>query len=210
MPIDTVTLATADGERLEGELSRPAGPVRGAVVLAHPHPLHGGDMHAGLIGSLFELLPPAGLTTLRFNFRGVGRSSGEHDGGRAERLDVAAAIDHLAGAEPGAPLLAVGWSFGAVVSLQVAHPALAGWVAVAPPLGLLAGVVPAAGADARPLLVLVPEHDQLCPPDVAGPIVAGWTATRLEVLPGTDHGLWGGAAAVATCVVAQAAAGQAG
>lgn len=163
-------------------------------------------MHAGLIGSLFELLPPAGLTTLRFDFRGVGRSSGEHDGGRAERLDVAAAIDHLVAAEPGTPLLVVGWSFGAVVALLVDHPALAGWVAVAPPLGLLAGAVPVAGTDGRPLLVLVPEHDQLCPPDVAGPIVAGWAATGLEVLPGADHGCRGAAATVAAHVVARATA----
>ena len=190
MAIEPVQLHTADGLTLEGELQVPDG-ARAAAVLAHPHPLHGGNMRSIVIGALFAGLPAAGVAALRFNFRGVGASEGTHDEGRGERLDVVAALDALAeivGA-PGLPLVLAGWSFGADTSLAVDDERHAGWFAVAPPLRHTDDV--AAASDPRPALLAVPERDQFRSPESAREVVASWTNTQIDVVPGADHFLVG-------------------
>ena len=98
--------------RLEAAM-RSSSPARGAAVLAHPHPLHGGSLHNPVVFRCERGLNRAGLTTLRFNFRGVGTSEGAHDEGRGEVEDLAAAATWLRGVEPEVPLILVGYSFGA-------------------------------------------------------------------------------------------------
>jgi alpha/beta superfamily hydrolase len=191
-------LTTADGVRLEGEVVCPSAPaegeegVTGAVVLAHPHPLHGGSMTSLVTSELFRLLPRRGIAALRFNFRGVGASEGEHGHGEVERHDVEAAIDELASRTEARPLVLCGWSFGADVSLTVTHPAIAGWIAIAAPMRFRpAADYEAVGADARPKLLLVPEHDEFRSPESAAEAVAGWSTTTVETVPGADHYLVG-------------------
>ena len=188
MAIEPVKLHTADGLALEGELRVP-GEVRAAVVLAHPHPVHGGNMRSIVIGALFDGLPAAGVAALRFNFRGVGTSEGVFDDGRGERLDVVAAIDVLHEIVEGLPLVLAGWSFGADTSLAVNDERHSGWFAVAPPLRR-PDEVPAA-VDPRPTLLAVPEHDQFRSPESAYDVTASWTNTRIEVVAGADHFLVG-------------------
>src|SRR5436305_3865671 len=98
MSLETLTLPTRDGVQLEAERAVPPGSSRASAVLCHPHPQYGGTMRSIVIGALFDALPAVGVTCLRFNFRGVERSTGTHDEGRGELLDVAAAIDHAASA----------------------------------------------------------------------------------------------------------------
>src|SRR5438477_12512170 len=169
MAIETVQLQTADGLTLEGELHVPDG-VHAAAVLAHPHPLHGGNMRSIVIGALFAGLPAAGVAALRFNFRGVGASEGTHDNGRAERLDVVAAVGGLGGRGRDLPLVLGGWSFGADTSLAVDDARHAGWFAVAPPLRHTDSVT--AASDPRPKLLAVPERDQFRSPESAREVVA--------------------------------------
>jgi alpha/beta superfamily hydrolase len=188
MAIEPVRLRTADGLELEAEIDLPA-ETEAAMVLAHPHPLHGGSMRSIVIGAMFEGLPASGVAMLRFNFRGVGASEGTHDRGRGERLDVVAALDALVAAVPGAPVTLGGWSFGADVALTVDDERHRGWFAVAPPLRHSGEV--AAAFDARPKLLAVPQRDQFRPPDSARDVTAGWTATVVEVVPGADHFLVG-------------------
>lgn len=189
-------LTTADGLSLEAEVAVPSvgdstGPV-GAVVLAHPHPLHGGSMQSLVTSELFRLLPVAGLAALRFNFRGVGASEGEHGHGVGEIHDVEAAIEAMATLTDARPLVLCGWSFGADVSLTVTDDRLAGWVAIAAPLRFReAADYLAVGDDPRPKLLIVPEHDEFRSPESAAEATEGWTNTRLEVVPGADHFLVG-------------------
>ncbi len=89
--IDRVTLRASDGETLEGRWDRPDSPI-GAVVLCHPDPQQGGTMMAPLMVAMTTRLVERGYSVLRFNFRGIGASTGSHDNGNAEVLDVAAAI----------------------------------------------------------------------------------------------------------------------
>src|SRR5918992_1293611 len=110
--------------RLEAILKEPraeggAG-ARGAALVLHPHPLHGGTMHNKVVFRTARALNDAGLVTLRVNFRGTGQSTGAHDSARGgEQEDARAALDHLAGAYPGLPVFLAGFSFGARVGLEV-------------------------------------------------------------------------------------------
>src|SRR5271163_4574495 len=108
---------------LEGLLARPEGakPVRGAVV-CHPHPLYGGSMYNNVVDAVLAAMWKKEWATLRFNFRGVGESEGEHDGGAGEAEDVAAAmafVTSLSGVQPEGAVLA-GYSFGSIAALTAA------------------------------------------------------------------------------------------
>ena len=94
-------------------------PPRGAALVLHPHPLHGGTMHNKVVYRAARSLNEAGLVVLRINFRGVGQSTGAHDHARGEQQDARAALDYLAREYPGLPLALAGFSFGARVGLEV-------------------------------------------------------------------------------------------
>lgn len=200
MARDTTTLVTIDGLHLEADVATvPAGvEVRGAVALAHPHPLHGGSRFDAVVSALFEQLPGHGYHTLRFDFRGVNASEGRYDDGDGERLDVAAAVDflsYLVDEESDHEIWIAGYSFGSIVGLSVIEPRVAGWVAVAPPLSADSRVL--AARDPRPKLLVVPRHDQFCPPERLRPIVESWPATEISTVDSADHFLHGHTAEVA-------------
>lgn len=108
---------------------------RAAAVVCHPHPLGGGTMHNNVVFRLARGLQHAGLTVLRFNFRGVEASEGVHHGEGGEVEDARAALDWLAAAVPGVPLWGAGFSFGArtMAALAPREPRLQHLVLVALP-----------------------------------------------------------------------------
>lgn len=90
-----------------------------ALVL-HPHPLYGGTMHNKVVFRAAKALQESGFETLRFNFRGVGASTGQHDNGLGERDDARIALDYLLGDQPHArEVIVAGFSFGSIVGLRV-------------------------------------------------------------------------------------------
>lgn len=92
---------------------------RVALVL-HPHPLHGGTMHNKVAFRAAKALTESGFETLRFNFRGVGASTGEHDNGIGERDDARVALEYLLADQPHArEVIVAGFSFGSIVGLNV-------------------------------------------------------------------------------------------
>ncbi len=198
---DPLRLTTSDGLTLEAELDRPSS-YRAAVVLAHPHPAQGGSMRSLVTSELFRNLPGLGLATLRFNFRGVEGSDGEHAGGVDEHLDIEAAVAELASLAPEVPLFTAGWSFGADVSLTVLDPRLAGWFLIAPPLRVVNESAMVAAGDPRPKLAVVGEHDQFRPPDAARQATATWTNTEIVAVAGADHFFAGRTDRVAELAVA--------
>jgi uncharacterized protein len=99
---------------LEAKLWKPKGAApRAAAVFCHPHPLHGGALNTTAVFRSARGLEEAGLPVLRFNFRGVGKSAGTHDGKGAEEFDLKAALDWMEHEFPGVELWAGGFSFGA-------------------------------------------------------------------------------------------------
>jgi alpha/beta superfamily hydrolase len=97
----------------------PQGKLRFAAVVCHPHPLHGGTMHNKVVFRAAKAAWQAGLPTLRFNFRGVGKSTGSFSDGIGECEDVTAALDYLGTRFPAVPVCLIGFSFGASVGLRV-------------------------------------------------------------------------------------------
>ena len=176
--------------RLEALLKQPAGPARGAVVVCHPHPVYGGTMHTKAVYRAAGAFNDAGLVALRFNFRGVGASTGSHDEGIGERDDLKAAIDWLEEEYPHLPLFVGGFSFGSMVGLSVGADdervvALHG-------LGLPVDMERydytfLAEAD-KPILVVQGENDEFGSGDrVAGLLAALGPHITLVRIPGADH-----------------------
>jgi uncharacterized protein len=90
---------------------------RGAAIITHPHPLFGGTMDNKVVQTLARACVQAGWTAVRFNFRGVGASSGGYDEGRAEADDLRQVIEQTSAS--GTPLCLAGFSFGTFVASQV-------------------------------------------------------------------------------------------
>lgn len=117
--VSTKRVSIEGEERLEGLLREGAG--KGVAVICHPHPLYGGSMWNNVVDALETGFFQAGFTTLKFNFRGVGGSTGRYDGGAGEMRDVAAAClflkEHTGRSEG---LVLAGYSFGAWVCARAA------------------------------------------------------------------------------------------
>lgn len=105
---------------LEAILKEPTSEIKGAALICHPHPLGGGTMHNKVVYRAAAGLVEAGLAALRFNFRGVGSSSGAHDDGRGEREDVKDALDYLSENYKEKEITLAGFSFGSRVGSEVA------------------------------------------------------------------------------------------
>ena len=108
---------------LEGNLCVPDGKgAFAAAVICHPHPLYGGMMDNNVVIAVCQALSQSSVATLRFNFRGVGRSQGKHDSGIGEQDDVASALTFLSSMEgiDQSRTGLCGYSFGAGVALEVA------------------------------------------------------------------------------------------
>jgi hypothetical protein len=185
---DCIAVTTSDGESLEAEIARAGGPARAMCVLCHPHPQYGGSMRSLVISELFRALPEAGITALRFNFRGVEASSGTWSEGKGERRDAAAAVALGASLEPDRPLLLAGWSFGADIALSTLDDRINGWIAIAPPLRYTNEAdVAAIADDARPKLLALAEHDEVRRADEISIIANTWNETHVVVVPGASH-----------------------
>ena len=189
----SVALTVAPGVTLDGRLALPDHVV-GGVALCHPHPLHGGDMENPVVIRAAEVCQDAGLATLRFNFRGVGSSTGTHDAGEGERDDLEAALDHLAKALPaGARLAVAGYSFGAAVAGRVAlRRTVAGAALIAPALAMpsLADLGDLARFEGA-LLIVAGTADPYCPTDALERLGAAAPRATVRTVAGADHFFFG-------------------
>ena len=179
---------------LEGLLRMPDslpigdGSPRMVAVMCHPHPLFGGTMHTKAVFRIAQALVDLGFPTLRFNFRGVGRSTSNYDHGRGERDDVRAALDYLAGVFPGVPLALGGFSFGSWVALPLgcSDPRVVQLIGAGVPLASLP--VDALAGCAKYKLIVQGERDEYGPKDELTRWFAGVAEPKdLRIIEGADH-----------------------
>jgi alpha/beta superfamily hydrolase len=179
---------------LEGLLRLPddeaggEGTPRLVAVVCHPHPLYGGTMHNKTVFRLATALNQVGIPTLRFNFRGVGLSTGTHDEGRGEQDDIRAALDEMERRFPGVPLAVAGFSFGAWTGLRVgcAEERVRQLVGVGVPVDLLP--VDALATCDKPKLIVQGALDQYGPEAQIRAWFAGVAEPKhLEVIASADH-----------------------
>ena len=210
-----VTLHTADGLRLVGELALPLSrPPVATLICLHPLPTEGGMMDSHVLRKAAWRLPAlADLAVLRFNTRGTssaaGTSEGEFDAGESERLDVAAALD-LAEAEDLPHLWLLGWSFGTDLALRYGcDPSVEGALLISPPLRFSQPADLAAWArSGKPLVALVPELDDYLRPAQARERFAVVPQARVLDFPGAKHLFVGHTEALLDAVVAQVVPGS--
>jgi alpha/beta superfamily hydrolase len=181
---DKLMLTGAAGE-IEALLDHPDGEPAAVAVVCHPHPLIQGTMHNKVAHMLARALTDLGALALRFNFRGVGASAGEHDRGDGEADDTVAVAGWMRERHPDLPFWLGGFSFGAMVALRAA-PRLepAALVTVAPPVERL----DALARPGCPWLLLQGEDDDV----VGAQAVLEWARAfepppEIATFPGVGH-----------------------
>ncbi|GAB4188651.1 MAG: alpha/beta hydrolase [Thalassobaculales bacterium] len=158
--------------RLEGRYMHAKAPGAPIALMLHPHPQHGGTMNNKVTFQLYQTFVQRGFSTLRFNFRGVGRSQGSFDRGEGELSDAASALDWLQSVNPNArECWIAGFSFGAWIGMQLLmrRPEITGFISVAPPASLFdfgfLAPCPASG------LVISAGADEIVPPEAVKKLV---------------------------------------
>jgi alpha/beta superfamily hydrolase len=185
--VERLALAGPAGN-LEGLLDTPQywDAARIAVV-CHPHPVYGGTMTNKVVHMLAKAFNEVGVAAIRFNYRGVGASSGVYDEGRGETLDALAVIQWARCRWPQAKLWMGGFSFGGAVALRAAAEMTPErLVTVAPAIQRVD--VSQVAIPTCPWLILQGDQDEL----VDAQEVRAWADTltprpELAVLPGVDH-----------------------
>jgi len=125
--------------KLEAEVFYPDNDKKNiCVLLAHPHSLYGGNMSNNVISSLFSTLSNENIPTLRFNFRGVGKSTGSYGHDIGEQEDVRTCIEFLIDKEKFEKIVIIGYSYGAAVGCSQVNTFknIMGYVAIAFPFDL--------------------------------------------------------------------------
>jgi len=192
------TVTTEDGQTLIGEVAAPLSGYTGAILCLHPLPTAGGVMDSHIYKkAAFRLPTMSGIEVIRFNTRGTtseaGTSTGEFDNGRAEKFDVEAMMTYCLDTLKLENLWVVGWSFGTDLALQHAKdPRVKGLILLSPPLRTSKeSDMQYWAEDGRPVIALVPEHDDYLKPVEAKIRFA--PLTQIEIIPvdGAKH-LWVG------------------
>jgi hypothetical protein len=195
---DDIDVQTSDGLTLVGELAQPLDrPPVATLICLHPLPTHGGMMDSHVLRKAANRLPAlADLAVFRFNTRGTtsprGRSGGAFGHGEAERHDVAAAIGFCADADLPA-LWLLGWSFGSEMALKWGNdPDIEGAILLSPPLRRADDAdLDDWAASGKPLLALVPEHDDYLQPAEARERFGRVPQAEVVGVAGAKH-LWVG------------------
>jgi uncharacterized protein len=186
----TIEIPVAHGA-LEGLLRLPDDETtqpRMVAVVCHPHPAHGGTMHNKVVFRVAQALGDLGFPALRFNFRGVGRSTGAYDEGVGEGDDVRAALDEIARRFPGAPICLAGFSFGSWVGLPIgcADARVHQLIGVGIPTSLLS--TDALATCDKPKLIVQGELDQYGPQASLRPWYDALPEPKsLAIIPQSDH-----------------------
>ena len=157
------------------------------AIITHPHPLYGGSMDNNVVWTAIRAFGEQGWSTLRFNFRGVGASTGSYGEGLAEVEDVAAAADFLKSRVSG-PCWLVGYSFGAAVSARALLQGLdaAGAVLISPPIAFMELDYLSDTPGLR--LIVAGDRDDLCPlADLENLLGQRHPPVDLKVVVGADH-----------------------
>lgn len=179
--------------RIEGRYHHAKTPNAPIGLVLHPHPQHGGTMNSRVVYAMTQMFRQRGFSTMRFNFRGVGRSQGSFDRGEGELSDAAAVLDWLQINNPNAAGVWIcGFSFGAWISMQLLmrRPEIDSFIVVAPPANMydfsFLAPCPSSG------LIVQGDRDTMVPVSATEKLVAKLRTQRgitidYEVLPGADH-----------------------
>ena len=168
-----------------------AGHSRKGAIITHPHPLYGGDMFNPVVEAIVAAYQKIGFTTLRFNFRGTGKSTGCYDKGLGEQADVVGAINFME--DVGLQKIHLsGYSFGAWVNAMTQQGGLSvqEMTMVAPPVAF----IDFEDGIRLPMLsvVIAGKRDEIAPPDRIRPLLGQWNPdAHMDIIDGAGHFFFG-------------------
>jgi len=198
----SITIKTADGLNLIGEVATPIGNRIASVLCLHPLPTAGGMMDSHILKKAANRLPEmAGLEIIRFNTRGTTSEAGTSDGtfgeGITEKNDVEAAINYCFNEVGVEKLWVLGWSFGTDLALKYARdPRIQGLILLSPPLRTSEpSDLEFWAADGRQIIAMIPEFDDYLQPDAAAKAFKVISQIKLINVDEAKH-LWVGEPAV--------------
>ena len=197
-----ITIKTADGLNLIGEVATPIGNRVASILCLHPLPTAGGMMDSHVYKKVANRLPAmAGVEVVRFNTRGTTSEAGTSDGtfgeGVTEKFDVEAAIEFSFNELGAEDLWVLGWSFGTDLALKFARdPRIKGLILLSPPLRTSeASDLEFWAKDGRPITALIPEFDDYLKPEAAAVAFKDVPQINLKNVADAKH-LWVGEPAV--------------
>jgi len=179
--------------RLEGRYHHSKKPGAPIALILHPHPQFGGTMNNKVVYAMYKSFVKRGFSTLRFNFRGVGRSQSTFDNGQGEMSDAASALDWMQAHNPNASSCWIGgFSFGAWISMQLMmrRPEINGFISISPPASQhdfsFLAPCPASG------ILIHGDRDEIVPVDSVDKLAAKLKSQKnitidYEIVKGCDH-----------------------
>jgi len=179
--------------RLEGRYHHSKKSGAPIALILHPHPQFGGTMNNKVVYAMYQAFVKRGFSTLRFNFRGVGRSQSTFDNGLGEMSDAASALDWMQAHNPNASSCWIGgFSFGAWISMQLMmrRPEINGFISVATPASqhdfTFLAPCPASG------ILIHGDRDEIIPVESTDKLAAKLKSQKnitidYEVVKGCDH-----------------------
>ena len=157
------------------------------VVITHPHPLYGGDMHNQVVQTVAMVYQEKGFSSLRFNFRGVGNSKGRYDEGRGEAVDAESALNYMY-EEGKRNIDLAGYSFGSWVNLRVSNASriIKRMIMISPPLAFFD--FSSLRQDLKISAIITGEKDEIAPAEMIRKAIGIWNPnTIFKVIEGADH-----------------------
>jgi hypothetical protein len=157
------------------------------VIITHPHPLYGGDMYNPVVSAIANAYRNKGYSTLRFNFRGTGKSGGRHDNGIGEQDDLLSAISYMNGIGITNIDLS-GYSFGTFINTMAVRKGaiVRNMTMVSPPVAFMDFGQPFTLSCLK--IVITGGYDEVAPPEFVRKTLFQWNSDAIfEVIEGTDH-----------------------
>ena len=195
MPVINNVFIEHNNIKLEAELYKPdSSKERIIVLLIHPHPSYGGNMYNNVISAIFQTLINNDKLALRFNFRGVGRSTGSHSGDDAEIDDVKACIDYILSTFSSNKILICGYSYGAAIGCSLVNYSekIIGYCAISFPWDFMGMKYKKLSQSNKLKLFIQGDQDTLAFYNKFGAHYESYSDPKSKkVIKGADHFFWG-------------------
>ncbi|MFX1409343.1 MAG: alpha/beta hydrolase [Promethearchaeota archaeon] len=164
------------------------------VLICHPHPQYGGNMYNNVVSEIFDNLIKNDISCLRFNFRGVGRSTGTHSNGNGELSDVKACLDFLIYKKNLKEIIICGYSYGAAIGCSAVNYSdrVIGYIAISFPWDFVGTKYKELSQSNKTKLFLQGDKDNIA---LFSKFLEHYDhysdPKQYEIISGADHFYWG-------------------
>ena len=165
-----------------------------ALLLIHPHPTYGGNMYNNVVTAVFNKFADNGITSLRFNFRGVGSSTGSYTDGSGEISDVQACIDFLLRNLLCENIFLCGYSYGAAIGCSTVNYSekIIGYIAISFPWDFMGENYKALSQTNKPKLFIQGDRDNIAVYSKFETHFKSYSDPKTsKIIKGADHFYWG-------------------